>query len=64
MNKPSQVRCACRKVIYDGEVIKSRAVKLVDVCGTPLAQAKALCGRCKRWVAVPAVYLQARSQTL
>lgn len=47
------IRCpACRKILFDGQVIKARAVRLADPAGVPLPQGEALC-RCKRWVPMP-----------
>jgi hypothetical protein len=46
--KPQPVVCSCGRTVFDGEVIKSRAVKLFPV---PVA----LC-RCKAWVRVPIAY--------
>jgi hypothetical protein len=43
------VTCRCGHVIYDGDVIKSRCVKVL-VMG-----AQALC-KCKSWVVVPITY--------
>ena len=44
-NKPAPVYCPhCMRKIFDGEVIRARAVNVVDKT--------ALC-RCKEWVAVP-----------
>ncbi len=45
-----QVRCKqCRSVIFDGQVIKSRIVKILDI------GAEAKC-QCKNWVTVPITY--------
>lgn len=44
------VRCGCGHVIFDGEVIRARAVKVLA------RGAEAKC-RCKEWVAVPVSYL-------
>lgn len=44
------VRCACRQVIFDGLVIKSRVVRLLP----DGAQAK--CRQCRAWVRVPCTY--------
>lgn len=49
---PAHVQCKCGHVIFDGEVIRSRCVKVLE--------AKALC-RCKRWVAVPVQPIVART---
>lgn len=46
--KPKPVVCSCGRTVFDGEVIKSRAVKIFPV---PVA----LC-RCKAWVKVPIQY--------
>ncbi|WP_422134940.1 hypothetical protein [Endozoicomonas sp. ALD040] len=42
------VTCTCGHKIFDGEVIRSRCVKVFE--------SKALC-RCKKWVSVPVLYL-------
>ena len=47
VEQPQVVKCACGHVIYDGQVIRSRCVKLHEQ--------SALC-RCKRWVKVPVKY--------
>lgn len=52
MTDRAVIRCECRKIIFDGEAVRARAVRLVDEFGEPLEQGLALC-RCKRWVSVP-----------
>lgn len=47
------VHCECGRVIFDGEVITSRVVRLF-----PVAAAKC---RCKRWVVVPVVYSSSKT---
>lgn len=42
------VTCTCGHKIFDGEVIRSRCVKVHE--------SMALC-RCKKWVSVPVFYL-------
>lgn len=42
------VTCVCGHKIYDGEVVRSRCVKLHE--------GQALC-RCKKWVGVPVAYI-------
>ena len=42
------VTCTCGHKIFDGEVVRSRCVKVLE--------SKALC-RCKKWVGVPVCYL-------
>lgn len=45
------VRCdVCSNVVFDGEVIKARVIKVLEIG----AQAKCLI--CKTWVAVPLTY--------
>lgn len=44
---PEAVICTCGYVLYDGEVIRTRVIKLHEQT--------ALC-RCKRWVGVPVEY--------
>lgn len=51
-SRADQVRCECRRIMFDGQVVKARVLKLVDDAGRPLPQAVALC-KCKRWVQVP-----------
>lgn len=41
---PNIVRCTCGRIVYDGEVIRSRCVRV--------RTGEALC-KCKRWVKVP-----------
>ncbi|MBE0439593.1 MAG: hypothetical protein IBX57_07540 [Gammaproteobacteria bacterium] len=44
------VRChQCRSIIFDGEVVKSRIVKV-------LAQGAVAKCNCKQWVAIPLTY--------
>lgn len=43
------VRCVCGFVLFDGEVLKSRVVRVLS------AGAEAKC-RCKRWQVVPLRY--------
>jgi RNase P subunit RPR2 len=48
------VRCSrCGKVIFDGDVVKSRVVKVLD------NHTEAKC-QCKAWVRVPLSYSQER----
>ena len=54
--KPQPVVCDCGRTVFDGEVIKSRAVKLFP-------EAVALC-RCKAWVRVPVVYSASRADLI
>ena len=44
-----KVRCECGHVIFDGDVIKSRCVKV------GINDSQALC-RCKRWKTIPVKY--------
>lgn len=50
---PQPVDCECGFRIFDGEVIRSRVVKLFPV---PVAKC-----RCREWVRVPVVYFANRS---
>lgn len=45
-----RVVCPCNHPIYDGEVIRSRVIRVLD------AGAEAKCPRCKRWNLVPVTY--------
>lgn len=56
MENQREVRCVCRRIMFDGQVVKARVVKVADDEGRPLPQAVALC-KCKRWVAVPVAIL-------
>lgn len=50
MPRPS-VRCqGCRKVVFDGLVVRARVVRVL-----PSGQAEAKC-HCKRWLLVPLRY--------
>lgn len=49
---PASVSCECGRVIFDGEVITTRVLRLF-----PVAEAKC---RCKRWVRVPVRLEQSR----
>lgn len=46
----SEVRCLCNHLIFDGEVIKGRVVRVLQ------KGAEAKCKRCGQWVAVPITY--------
>jgi len=50
--KKNSVTCDCGFPVFDGEVIRSRVIRLCDEQGQPLKQALAKC-KCKRWVGVP-----------
>jgi len=45
----SEVRCQCGFVLFDGDVVRARVIRLLS------RGAEAKC-RCKRWVAVPLTY--------
>lgn len=50
------VACRCGRVVYNGDVIKSRCVKVT------LIGARALC-KCKEWVPVPVTYQWKNNQS-
>lgn len=45
-----EVRCSCGHTLFDGLMIKARALRILD------KGAQAKCKRCKEWVAVPLSY--------